>query len=179
VTRLLDHGANANAKDNIDATPLDFAVSNRQDEIVTILRNVRRDYTTRKTPDRGTTVTLPKLALKASVPDVHEIVDAQAGDGIWIRIPGATINVEAATKSTPKNAVEAMKLNDMYSPKNAGTEKLADGWAVTFMNEAPRGRNFFVQVRREIGGKAFWCETVAGEKKKQAEALGICKSLRR
>lgn len=179
VTRLLDNGADPNTKDNIDATPLDFAVTNRQDEIVTILRNVKRDYATRKTPGSGTTVTLAKLALKATVPAIHEIVDARVGDGIWIRIPGATINVEEATKSTPRTTKEAWKLNEMFSPKNARTEKLADGWAITFMNSAPKGTNYFVEVRREIGGKAYHCETVASGEEQQAEALGICKSLRR
>ena len=65
----------------------------------------------------------------------------------------------------------------MYSPKNPKDEKLADGWAYTFENTGGMGTNYFVNVRRDIGGKSYWCETTASTPEQQTAALDFCKSL--
>ena len=57
------------------------------------------------------------------------------------------------------------------------TEKLADGWAYTFENKGDMGANYFVNVRRDIGGKPIWCETTASQPEQQTAALDFCKSL--
>ena len=67
----------------------------------------------------------------------------------------------------------------MYTPKNLKEEKLADGWAITFDNEGGMGKNYFVNVRREIDGKSIWCETTASQEAQQTNALNFCKSLKK
>jgi hypothetical protein len=48
---------------------------------------------------------------------------------------------------------------------------------VTFDNVGSLGANFFLQVRRDIGGTSYWCETCAASAEQQAAALAFCKSL--
>ena len=77
------------------------------------------------------------------------------GTGHMIMGPGLVVNVAEASDSQPKTADDAKKEADMFTPKNLKDEKLADGWVVTFDNEGSMGKNFFAQVRRDIGLKAL------------------------
>ena len=66
----------------------------------------------------------------------------------------------------------------MPRPKNVKSEKLADGFATTFDNKGSMGASYFVQVRRDLGGKSYWCETTSSSSEQQAHALEACKSLK-
>ena len=107
---------------------------------------------------------------------------ASATDGIssgyMIMGPGVVVAVELASDSRPKTLDDAKKEADMYTPKNLKDEKLADGWALTYDNDGGMGKNYFVNVRREIGGKAVWCETTSSSVDQQANALKACKSIK-
>jgi hypothetical protein len=123
-------------------------------------------------------VDLTKLGLKADAPAGTSIGDAIIGEGVMAQGPGLVVNVEVASDTRPKTEEDAKKEAEMYTPKNFKSEKLEDGFAVTFDNEGGMGANFFVNVRRDIGGKTYWCETTASSAEQQANALAFCKSLK-
>ncbi|MCX4240983.1 hypothetical protein [Paraliomyxa miuraensis] len=123
-------------------------------------------------------VELAKLGLKGDAPAGTNVSDAIVGEGQMVQGPNLMLTVEEASDTRPKTEEDATKEADMYTPKNLKTEKLEDGWAMTFDNEGSMGANFFVQVRREIGGKAYWCETTASSAEQQTAALDFCKSLK-
>ncbi|MCB9748707.1 MAG: hypothetical protein H6713_01745 [Myxococcales bacterium] len=120
---------------------------------------------------------LEKLGLKAEVPEGATAGDAIIGEGVMIQGPGIVVTVEEASDSRPKTADDAKEDAEMYTPQNLKAEELADGWAVTFDNSGSMGANYFVQVRRDIGGKTYWCETTASQPEQQENALKACKSL--
>lgn len=122
---------------------------------------------------------LPKLGLKAEAPAESTVNDAIMGSGHMIMGPGLVVNVAEASETQPKTVEDAKKESELFSPKNLKDEKLADGWVITFDNEGSMGKNFFAQVRRDIGGKAIWCETTASEAAQQTNAVNFCKSLKK
>ena len=127
----------------------------------------------------ATSLTLDKLGgLKVDVPAGSKAGDAIVGEGVMIQGPDLVVTIETASETRPKTADDAKKEADMYSPKNVKAETLPDGWALTYDNEGGMGKNYFVQVRRELGGKAYWCETTASTTKQQENALAACKSLK-
>ena len=131
-------------------------------------------------PAAGNTLDLPRVGLKADAPAGTEVKDAMTGGvGHMLMGPGLVANVEVASDTRPKTVDDAKKEADMYTPKNLKDEKLPDGWAITFDNEGGMGKNYFVNVRREIDGKAVWCETTVSTPEQQTHAVNFCKSLRK
>jgi hypothetical protein len=99
------------------------------------------------------------------------------GEGHMLRGSGVgAMQVEIA--KTPQSLDEAKSDADMYSPNNLKAEPLADGWALTFENKGGAGTNYWVSVRRDIGGKTYNCTTTGGESGQAAAVLAACKSLR-
>ncbi len=120
---------------------------------------------------------LPKLGLSIDVPGKVEVGDAIMGEGHMLQGTGVgAMTVEAEDK--PQTLDEAKADADMYSPKNLVDEKLADGWALTFDNTGSMGKNYFVQVQRELGGKTYSCSTTGSDAKQAAAVLAACKTLR-
>ena len=131
-------------------------------------------------PKAGGSVDLPKLGLKGDAPAETEVKDAiGGGNGHMLQGPGLVVSAEIASDSRPKTVEDAKKEADMYTPKNLKEEKLADGWAITFDNEGGMGKNYFVNVRRDIDGKAIWCSTMQSTAEQQTNALNFCKSLKK
>lgn len=123
---------------------------------------------------------LPKLGLKAdAIADATVGEMIPKGEGHMVQGPGLVVTAQIASDSRPKTVEDAKKEADMYTPKNLKEEKLADGWAITFDNEGGMGKNYFVNVRREIDGKSIWCETTASQEAQQTNALNFCKSLKK
>jgi len=125
-----------------------------------------------------TVVSLDTLGLKAEVPAGAKVEKAIMGDGQMIQGPDLVVTVEVASDSRSKTLEDEVKDSDMYSPKNAKSETLPDGWAYSFENKGSMGANHFVKVRREIGGKSIWCETTSPSAAGAANALAACKSLK-
>lgn len=120
---------------------------------------------------------LPKLGLSIEVPGSVEVGDAIMGEGHMLQ--GSSIGaMQIETAEKPKTLDEAKSDADMYSPKNLKTETLADGWTLTFDNTGSMGKNFFVDVQREIGGKTYHCSTTGSEAKQAEAVLTACKSLK-
>jgi hypothetical protein len=129
-------------------------------------------------PAAAAKVDLPAVGLKADAPAGTTVGDGIGGKGHMIQAEGFVVTVDPASDMTPKTIEDAKKEAEMYTPKNYKSEKLPDGFAVTFDNEGGMGANFFVQVRRDIGGKAYWCETTSSTAEQQAAVLAFCKSLK-
>lgn len=123
----------------------------------------------------GGDLALPKTGLKAPA-----IADASVSEMMgmdMVKAPGLVATVEGGDDK-PKTGEDAQKDADMYTPENAKVETLPDGYVFTFTNKGGMGENFWVQSRREIGGKAFWCSTTASSKEQQDNAVAFCKSLK-
>jgi hypothetical protein len=120
---------------------------------------------------------LPKLGLQVDVPGAVEIGDAIMGEGHMLQ--GGSIGamqVEIAQKAQTLD--EAKSDSELYSPKNVKSETLADGWTLTYENTGSMGKNYFVEVRRDLGGKTYMCSTTGGDAKQAAAVLAACKTLR-
>jgi hypothetical protein len=120
---------------------------------------------------------LAGLGVTAQVPEGTTADKAIVGDGLTLQGPDLVVGVQAAG-SHAKTLAEAKDKNSMYSPTDVKEETLADGWALSFQNKGGMGTNYWVQVRRTIGGKAIWCDTTASSAEQQANALAACKSLK-
>jgi hypothetical protein len=120
---------------------------------------------------------LPKLGLQIDVPGKVEVGDAIMGEGQMLQGPGiGAMQIEIA--KTPQTLDEAKSDADLYSPKNLKDETLADGWALTFENKGGAGTNYWVSVRRDIGGKTYNCTTTGVDPGQAAAVLAACKTLR-
>jgi hypothetical protein len=122
---------------------------------------------------------LTPLPLQAELPAGATPGKAIIGDGVMIQ-GGAVgaMTIDAASDSYPKSADDAKKEAEMYTPLNAKTEALPDGWILTFENKGDMGTNYWVMSRREIGGKAYKCETTASQASQQTAVVAVCKSLK-
>ena len=125
----------------------------------------------------GGALAIDKLGLTGTAPAETTVGDGIGGSGVMITGPGLVVTLEEASDSRPKDLAAAKKDAEMYTPQNGKDEKLADGWAYTFENKGDMGANYFVNVRRDIGGKSYWCETTASSPEQQAAAVDFCKSL--
>jgi len=120
---------------------------------------------------------LPKLGLSIDVPGKVEVGDAIMGEGHMLTGSGVgAMTIEITAK--PQTLDEAKSDADLYTPKNLKDEKLADGWTLTFDNTGSMGKNFFVQVRRDINGKTYNCSTTGSDANQAAAVLAACKTLR-
>lgn len=120
---------------------------------------------------------LPKLSLQIDVPGSVEVSDAIGGEGHMLM--GSGIGAMSITIEKEAKTLEAAKSDaDMFSPKNLKEEKLADGWALTFENSGSMGKNYFVEVRRDIDGKSYSCSTTSPDDRAQ-KVLAACKTLRK
>ena len=134
---------------------------------------------TKKSAAKSSVKELGSTGLKGAVPAGGNVSKAPIGGGVMVRAPGLVVTVAKAKASRPKTLEAAKKGAEMYTPKNIKTEKLDDGWVFTFENKGSMGKNYFVQVRREIGGSAYWCSTTAHKPEQQKNALAFCKSLKK
>lgn len=115
--------------------------------------------------------------LKVDLPPSANLSDG-IGGGVMIMAPDLVVTIARAGASTPKTIAEAKTQVQMFKPQKLHAEALKDGYALTFENKGGLGRNYFVRVRRVIGGKAYTCTTTASRPAQQVNALKVCKSLR-
>jgi hypothetical protein len=122
-------------------------------------------------------VTLAKYGLKGTAPGETE--DPMIGDGepAMVMAAGFTVSVGEAKPTDPKKVKDGQEAAKLFNPKNMQTETLADGWALTYENTGSAGTNYFVNVRRDIGGKGYLCDTMQSTPAQQKAALEFCKSL--
>ncbi len=122
-------------------------------------------------------ITLAKFGLKGTAPGETEDPIVGTGDPAMVMAAQFTVNVSEAKPTDPKTLKDGQSAAKLFNPKNEKTETLADGWALTYENTGSMGTNYFVSVRREIGGKGYMCETMQSTTDQQAKSLAFCKSL--
>jgi len=121
---------------------------------------------------------LPKLGLQLDAPGDITVGDAIGGEGHMLQGAGiGAMQIEVAKK--PQTLDEAKAEAADYSPKNVKGEAIADGWTLTYDNTGGAGANYFVTVRRDIGGKTYTCSTTGSDPAQAAAVLAACKSLRK
>jgi len=120
-------------------------------------------------PKKSGPTKLDKLGLQLDVPGEVTVGAGIGGDGAMLQA----------------SSVGAMSLDQaksdagMYTPKNLKAETLPDGWTLTYDNTGSAGANYFVQVRRDIGGKSYLCQTTTDTAERAQTVLAACKSLRK
>lgn len=132
-----------------------------------------------KAEAKGELTKLPKVNLQVELPAGSTVSDAiGGGEGHMIMSVTGPFNVSVAKDDSPKTADAAKKDAEMFNPTNFKSEKLADGWYVTWENTGSMGTNYWLTVRREIGGKAYICDTSVSNASQRDAALAACKSLK-
>ncbi|HEY4244601.1 MAG TPA: hypothetical protein VGM88_32530 [Kofleriaceae bacterium] len=123
-------------------------------------------------------VKLAKLGVELDLPG-----EVSPGDGLGddsIMITGSDIGaMDVDLAKTPQSVEDAKSDANMFTPKNLKVDTLPDGYAITFDNKGDMGANFFVDVQRTIGGKAYKCATTTNTAERQAAVLAACKTLRK
>jgi hypothetical protein len=131
-----------------------------------------------KPTEGGGPMKLAKLGLAIDVPG-----EATAGDGMGehaVMIQGSGVGaMQVELAKTPQSLDEARSDAGMYSPRNIRTEKLADGWLMTFENSGGAGTNYWVASRRDLGGASYTCGTTGADPDQAKAVAGACKSLRK
>jgi hypothetical protein len=123
------------------------------------------------------TISIPKLGLKGLGAGETEAPIVGDGDPILVMASSFTVDVSAAKGTDPKTMKDGQKASKMFNPQGMITETLPDGWALTFTNTGSAGTNYFVSIRRQIGGKGYMCESAQSTPDQQKAAVAFCKSL--
>jgi hypothetical protein len=121
---------------------------------------------------------IDKLGLTAELPELSSVGDGVSEGSVMI-VGTAPVNIAAAKDDSPKTAEDAQKSYADFNPKNIKSEKLGDGWALTFENTGSLGTNYWLTVRRTIAGKDYLCDTSVSKEEQREAALAICKSLKK
>lgn len=122
-------------------------------------------------------INLPALGLKGTAAGETEEPIIGSGDPILIAAAQFTVNVSAAKPTDPKTAKDALEVAKGFNGTDVKSETLPDGWIVTFKNTGSLGDNYWVSIRREIGGKGYMCETTQTTPAQQKASIDFCKSL--
>ena len=122
-------------------------------------------------------INIPKLGLKGLAPGETEQPIIGDGEPILLAAAGFTVTLASAKPTDPKTLKDGQKAAELFTPKNSKSETLPDGWVLTYENTGSAGTNYFVNSRREIGGKGYLCETAQNTPEQQAKAVAFCKSL--
>jgi len=125
----------------------------------------------------GKAITLPTLGLKATLAGETDEPIIGSGDPVMVMAANFAANVAAAKPTDPKTAKDEQEVAKGFNGKDVQTETLPDGWVVTFKNTGSAGDNYWVSVRRDIGGKPYLCETTQSTPAQQKAAIDFCKSL--
>lgn len=121
-------------------------------------------------------VKLPTTGLDAQVPEGSRVSEALGKD--LVDGPGLVATVESGA-TTPRAIDEAKREAEDFTAQAIAEATLDDGWVLTFENEGSMGPNYWVQVRRELEGEAFFCSTTADSAEVRDAALAFCKSLKK
>jgi len=120
---------------------------------------------------------IDKLGLKADLPEMSTVGDGISTGSVMV-IGTAPVNIAVAKADDPKTVAAAKKDASMFKPTNFKDTTLADGWTLTYENTGSMGTNYWLVVRRDIGGKTYRCDTSVMTDDQRAAALKICLSLR-
>ncbi len=129
-------------------------------------------------PKSGSTETkIDKLGLKADLPEMSQVSDGISTGSVMV-VGTAPVNIAAAKPDDPKTIDAAKKDAAIFKATDFKDAKLTDGWSLTYENTGSMGTNYWLVVRRDIGGKTYRCDTSVMSDDQRAAALKICLSLR-
>ncbi|MFO0618464.1 MAG: hypothetical protein U0414_38075 [Polyangiaceae bacterium] len=119
------------------------------------------------------------IGLTAMLPAGGQIMKGMSEGSAMITSDATTMNVSVAKDTDPKT-VEQGKDSALLGDKGRGLkgDKIADGWIVTWENTGSMGDNYWLSMRREIGGKGYMCETTVSNENQRKAAIEICNSLK-
>ena len=105
---------------------------------------------------------------------------SKMGADVMIISMSESFTVRAAKDSDAKTAVDAKKeATNLYKATNIKEITVDGGWGITFENTGSMGASYWLTMRREVAGKAYWCSTSVGHKILRDGAVRACKSLRK
>lgn len=116
------------------------------------------------------------VSLTVDLPPDASVSDGMSEKSSMISTGAATLTVSLAKPTDPKTSADGKA--GALATENLKIEKLADGWIVTSENTGSAGRNYWLTMRREIGGKGYLCETMQSNEDQVKAAIAICKGLR-
>ncbi len=121
---------------------------------------------------------LPQLDLRVDAPRDAEVREALVGEGLTIHAEELNVRVELSGPQTPATLAEARAEAQLFAPTELRETRLSDGWILTFESETAMGPSYWVQLRRDVGGRAIWCTSTSSSEARQLAALDLCSSLR-
>jgi len=125
--------------------------------------------------------TIEALKLAFDGPADAQLNDMSMGGtkSVLINAPGLVFSVSEVGAAEPATFEEALESTKMYDGTQVTKqEKTADGWHLEFRNKGSLGDNFFVDIRRVLGGRPITCRTTVSLAEQAAAAVKACQSLR-
>lgn len=122
---------------------------------------------------------IEQVGLSADLAEGATVMKGMSEGSAMISTDATTMNVSLAKDTDPKT-MEQGKSGAMLGDKGRGLTATAipDGWIVTWENTGSMGDNFWLSMRREIGGKGYMCDTMQSNEAQRKAAIEICKSLK-
>jgi hypothetical protein len=126
---------------------------------------------------------LDKVGLTADLPADATVMAGISATSNMVSTNATTLTIGVAKDTDPKT-LEQGKGSAMLGDKgrNLKGDKTSDGWVVTWENTGMIGDtpsdNYWLSMRREIGGKGYMCETMQSNEDQRKAAIAICNSLK-
>lgn len=122
---------------------------------------------------------IEQVGLTAELPEGATVMKGMSDGSAMISTDATTFNVSVAKDTDPKT-LEQGKSGALLGDKGRGLtgEAIADGWVVTWENTGSMGDNYWLSMRREIGGKGYMCDTMQSNDAQRKAAIEICKGLK-
>jgi hypothetical protein len=123
------------------------------------------------------TTKISKLGVKVDGPKL----DLNENDGKFdVTGDGIAFNLGRPGEFAPKTLDEAKAAKADFNPERVTKEeKLEDGWNIQFQNRGAMGDNYFVWIRRTVGGKPLACETTVTSAEQAAKVEKLCLALQK
>jgi hypothetical protein len=123
------------------------------------------------------TVAIPTLKLKVEAPADTTVEANPNHDYVEVDASKFAFTVRAATASTDTK-VEDAQGHILMKPTNVKTEKLSDGWVLSYeISDVGNKVRYMFTSYRTIGGSGFVCEGGDNAAATVKLALAACKSL--
>ena len=133
--------------------------------------------------DNGGTaaIKIPQLKLQVDTTSDSTVSDMSMGGAPSYMVRGSEtlFTVGEVDDSAPKTLDEAVEAAKIYDGVQVTKQdKTADGWNLQFHNKGSMGDNYFVDIRRQVGGRAVTCTTTASTPEQAAKAAAACMTVR-
>jgi hypothetical protein len=114
--------------------------------------------------------------LSIDLPPDGSVSDGMGDNSVMVSTGQTTLTISVAKPTDPKTSADGK--GAALATENMKIEKLTDGWYITSENTGSMGRNYWLTMRREIGGKGYLCETMQSNDAQVKAAIAVCKGLK-